>query len=82
MPSPEPLDLDGRLALSVAEAAKALGVSERHLRSHLSEIPHVHIGGRVVVPVDAAREWLRDRAVRRAEQVDKVVDEVLSSLKG
>ena len=51
-------DPDGRLALSLSEAAKALGASERHLRSMPPELPPVHLGTRVVVPIDALREWL------------------------
>jgi helix-turn-helix protein len=77
---PAALDLQGRLALSIAEAAQALGVSERHLRTHLSEIPHARIGGRVVVPVDAAREWLRDRARCTHEASKKIVDEIASDM--
>ncbi len=38
-----------RLALSVAEAAASIGVSERHLRTLLPEVPHVYVGGRVVI---------------------------------
>gem|GEM_PF-5217205 len=38
------LRLPGRLALSLAEAARALGVSERHVREILPELPHVHLG--------------------------------------
>jgi DNA-directed RNA polymerase specialized sigma24 family protein len=49
------------------EAAEALGVSERHLRSHLSEIPHDYIGNRLVFPVDAVRECLRERARARVQ---------------
>jgi len=43
--------IDGRLALSLAEAARALGVSERHVREILPELPHIHLGRRVVIPV-------------------------------
>ena len=35
------------------------GVSERHLRTMLAEVPHVYLGGRVVIPVEPLREWLR-----------------------
>jgi hypothetical protein len=50
------LALADRLALSPAEAARALGVSERHLRSILGELPHTHLGNRIVIPVDSLRE--------------------------
>jgi hypothetical protein len=39
-------DLVGRLALTVPEAAKAVGVSERHFRSMLPKIPHIYFGWR------------------------------------
>ena len=56
------LCLADRIGLTVEEAAAALGVSERHLRSLLPEIPHARLGGRVVVPVDDLRRWLSERA--------------------
>jgi DNA-directed RNA polymerase specialized sigma24 family protein len=65
--APEPFWLANRLALRPSEAAKALGVSERHLRSHLSEIPHDYIGNRLVFPVDAVRERLCERAKARVQ---------------
>ena len=55
-------------------------MSERHLRSHLHEVPHVYIGGRVVIPVDAARDWLKRQAAQQTDDVDKVVDEVLQDV--
>ena len=51
----DPVSLEGRLALGIADAARALGISERHLRAHLSEIPHVRIGGRLVFPVEVLK---------------------------
>jgi hypothetical protein len=45
--------LDSRLALSVPEAARALGVSERLLRDVLPEIPHLHIGRRMLIVAEA-----------------------------
>ena len=71
------LALADRLALTVLEAAEAVGVSERHLRSLLPEIPHTRLGGRVVIPVDPFREWLRDRAQQEKGAIDRAVDEVL-----
>lgn len=70
----------GRLALSVPEAAEALGVSERHLRALLPELPHVRLGGRVVLPVEGLREWLKARAQREQNRVDAIVNEVLDDL--
>ena len=45
-------DLGTRLALTVSEAAVAVGVSERHLRDLLPSLPMVRLGGRVVIPVE------------------------------
>ena len=73
-------NLDTRLALSVAELARALGVSARHVRERLHEIPHVYLGQRVVFPVDAVREWLGKRCEgggRAGSQLDREVDEML-----
>jgi excisionase family DNA binding protein len=61
-----PIDLATRVALSVAEAAAALGVSEAHLRNHLHEVPHFHLGGRVLFPVAGLHEWAK-RQVEHAE---------------
>lgn len=74
------LHLPGRLALSFAEAAEALGVSETHLRAHRHELPVMQIGGRLVLPVDELRVYLRDRVRQERELVKKAVDEVLDSL--
>ena len=74
------LDLVGRLALNVAEAARSVGVSERHLRSMLSEIPHLFLGGRVVIPVEPFREWLQQRATVQKAGVEAVAREILESL--
>ena len=69
-----------RLALSVAEAAAAVGVSERHLRSVLHEIPHCRLGGRVVIPVQAFADWLGKQARAERAHADAAVDEILESL--
>jgi excisionase family DNA binding protein len=47
------------IAVSIAEAATALGISERHARNlaHDGEIPTIALGGRAVVPV----RWLEER---------------------
>jgi excisionase family DNA binding protein len=78
----DPLDLSNRLALTIAEAARAVGVSERHLRSMLHEIPHTPMGRRVVIPVDPFRDWLRRRAEQRVNEADRAVNEILSDLDG
>ena len=69
-----------RLALSVAEAAAAISISERHLRSMLPEIPHFRIGGRVVIPIELFQEWLRKQAKAEPGRVEAIVGEVLESV--
>jgi hypothetical protein len=61
-----PLALSERLALRPREAAAALGLSERALRSLLPRLPHFREGSAVLIPVDALRLWLAERA--RAER--------------
>lgn len=75
-------DLGSRLALTIPEAAAALGVSERHLRRVLPELPHVHLGQRVVLPIDALRRWLEQRAQEERYRVDEVAEEIMVSLTG
>ena len=74
------VDLSDRLALTVSEAADAVGISERHFRSMLSEIPHVYIGNRVVIPVELFQEWLRKQAKAEPGRVEAIVGEVLESV--
>ena len=73
-------DLSTRLALTVPEAAAALGVSERHLRQLMPEIPHLRVGRRVVIPVEPFREYLRARCEAERGKVDQVVEDILSSV--
>jgi len=72
--------LGTRLALSISEAADAISVSERHLRKLLPEIPHTHIGGRVVIPVKEFEAWLGERAKAESAQIDRIVEETLEKL--
>ena len=59
---PSPVRLSARLALRLAEAAKALGIGERTLRQILPELPHVRLGGVVLLPVDGLQAWHRERS--------------------
>jgi hypothetical protein len=52
-----------RLCLSVFEAAKSIGLSEKHFRDEiLPRIPHLRVGRRIVIPVDGLREWLSEQS--------------------
>ena len=46
------------LTVSLTTAARLLGVSDRHIRSHLFEIPHVRLGGRLLFRVASLKTWL------------------------
>ena len=61
-----------RFALSVPEAAMALGVSDRMVRRLLEEdssLPRVYLGRRVVIPVRALDEWINRKAHEERERV-------------
>ena len=72
--------LSERLALSISEAAKALGVSERLMRTVLPDIPHCHVGNRVVIPVALLDEWLREQAGKEQNVVGKAVNDILEEI--
>jgi hypothetical protein len=69
-----------RAALSIPEAARAVGVSERLIRTLLPEIPHCHLGNRVVIPVSLLVEWLRKQAQEEQNVVGKAVNEILEEI--
>jgi excisionase family DNA binding protein len=73
-------DLADRLALRPREAAAALGIAERTLRTLLPQIPHVRMGNLVLVPVDSLRKWLGDQTSRESDRSDAVVKKLLDSL--
>lgn len=75
-----PIDLGSRLALRPREAAVALGVSERTLRGLLPELPHVRVGGCVLLPVAALREWLSKRVQADADRAEGLAREVVAAL--
>jgi excisionase family DNA binding protein len=78
--SQQRLYLADRLALRPAEAARALGISERTLRSLLPQLPVVRTGGTVLIPVEALRDWLRDRASKRQDKLNQAVQEALKKV--
>jgi len=51
------------LGFGIRDAAKSVGVSEKHFRDELLPlIPHLRVGRRVIIPVDGFRDWLRERS--------------------
>jgi len=79
---PAPLSLADRLALRPAEAARALGLSERTFRDLLPRIPHFRTeeGGAVLIPVEALRRWLNEQAKAEGDRVSAVAAEILSTI--
>ena len=69
-----------RLALRPREAAEALGLSERKLRELLPELPHIRVGGAVLLPVEGLRAWLREQAEAEQGRVEKVAEEILRAV--
>ncbi len=60
-----PRDPRFRLALSKAEAAKALGVSVDFLEDHLlAELRVVRVGRRILIPVAELERWLAEHSER------------------
>jgi excisionase family DNA binding protein len=80
VPDASALDLSCRLALRPAEAAEALGISERTLRALLPELPHVRTGGVVLLPVDGLRRWLDEKTKAGEGRADAVARELLEGL--
>ncbi len=77
---PSPVQLSERLALRPAEAAQALGIGERTLRQILPELPHVRVGGAVLLPVEGLQAWLRERAKTEKGRAEAVAEEVLRAI--
>ena len=55
-----------KLAFNVAEAAVAIGISDRRVWDliNVEGFPVVRIGKRVVIPVDGLRQWLAEQSER------------------
>lgn len=67
--NPLAADLRGRLALSKAEAAEALGVSVDFLERHvLDELRVVRRGRRRLIPMRALEAWLDRNAARALDR--------------
>lgn len=73
-------DLASRLALRPAEAARALGISERKLRQLLPQLPHVRAEGVVMIPVEPLRRWLAETARAERDRSDAAVTAQLAHL--
>jgi excisionase family DNA binding protein len=60
-----------RLALTVEEAARRLGMSRKALYNHLAagRIPCKKLGRRVLIPVAAIERWLEEAGLPAGEGV-------------
>jgi excisionase family DNA binding protein len=58
-----------RLALSMSEAAEALGIGRSMIYQLASsgELPSIHIGKRRLIPVHALDEWIRSLSTLESE---------------
>ena len=72
--------LADRLALRPKEAAQALGIGERTLRNILPELPHVRVGGVVLLPVEGLRRWLEEQSKTEQGRAEQVAGEVLQAI--
>ena len=74
------IELAGRLALRIEEAAEALGIAEGTVRNYLSQIPHFRLGRSLLFPVDGLRKWASDQADAQHGHTDEAVEEILSAV--
>ena len=75
-----PFRIADRLALRPAEVAHALGISERTVRQLLPELPHVRVGGVILLPVAGLQAWLQERAEAEQGRVEAVVNEIAEAM--
>jgi excisionase family DNA binding protein len=68
------------MALSIRETATTLGVSEGLVRKWLSELPHMHLGERILIPVEGLRGWLEARARAENEESKRSAEAILAHL--
>ncbi len=70
-----------RIALGIREVAATLGVSEGLVRKWLPEMPHIHLGERVLIPVDQLKRWLQERSRAEQESSRHAAREILDSIR-
>jgi hypothetical protein len=80
-PLPGRVPLSERLALRPRELAAALGVGERTVRALLPEIPHLRVGGVVLIPVKPAERWLEEQVATQQSRTGAVAEEIIQAVK-
>lgn len=77
---PPSLDLEQRVALRPAEAARVLGISPRHLKKYIRELPTVRFGNAVLIPLEPLKDFLRARARMNDERSDGELADLIGGL--
>ena len=74
-------DLGSRLALRPKEAAEALGIGDRTLRTWMrdEELPFLKVAGVVLIPREELERWLRER-IEREKRAEALAEEILVNL--
>jgi len=62
--------------LSIREAVKYLGLSERTLRARLREIPHFRVGGKILIRKLELDDWMERFRIRPDEKLSVLVRRV------
>jgi hypothetical protein len=78
---PDTIDLKNRLALSIAEAAQVVGLSENAFRGVLPNIERIQVGRRVLISVRALEAWLEAQARRNSAKDNELVTEMLRAVR-
>jgi hypothetical protein len=74
--------LEERLALTPAELADALGISERTLRDMRPPLPRIRVGRRVLYPIRAVEHALEQRACQEAKNASDLERDLERELLG
>ena len=76
-----PLCLRDRIALSIEEAAKTIGLSERAFREHLlPQCPKIYAGRSVVIPRRLFEKFLEELALDDRRQTESTAADLLASV--
>jgi len=67
--------------VTIGYLARHNSLSERTLRKHLGEIPHVRLSprGKILIRIEDFENWMAGR-LRQAKSVDPLVGEILQEL--
>ena len=79
--TPTSTDLQNRLALSIAEAAQVVGLSENAFRTVLPEIDRVYVGRRILIPVTSLQKWLGEAARQDGARNEAIFDELTKDMR-